>query len=386
MSTIIMAACWPLQMSSTQKAVLISLADQANDEGVCWPSVGTIAERTCMSERAVQDALKWLEGQSAVQRERRNQRSTVYIVTPKAFTGRTAVTTHYVYRILHAPTGRFYIGLRSSAGLPEDDNYWGSGAASVWLEKNKAECVRQVLATFPTRREAAEYEALETGACIADPLCLNRRVSAGDGGRRAAEALGANPAPARNAPAAIAPLGAGAAPTSPQEPRFDPAGAAPGIVRETKEGTVIEPLQPAAPTATKVKAEPVGEEETALQAACRHTWAAYSGAYEIRYRAKPVRNQQVNAKVKQFVQRIGYEEAPQVATFFVERVSERFVVSKCHDVGLLLAGAEAYRTQWATGQAMTATRAQQADKSQANYDAADEAMALIRAKRSAAHA
>ena len=47
MSTIIMAACWPLQgMSPAQKAVLISLADQASDDGVCWPGVNTIAART----------------------------------------------------------------------------------------------------------------------------------------------------------------------------------------------------------------------------------------------------------------------------------------------------------------------------------------------------
>lgn len=153
------------------------------------------------------------------------------------------------------------------------------------------------------------------------------------------------------------------------------------------QGTVNEPLRPAAPpAAVKVAVEPVSEEETALQAACKHTWAAYSNAYEKRYRAKPVRNQPVNAKVKQFVQRIGYEEAPLVAAFFVERVCERFVVSKCHDVGLLLSGAEGYRTQWATGQAMTATRAQQADQSQANYDAAGEAIALLRARRGVAHA
>lgn len=56
MSTIIMSACWPLQgMSPSQKAVLVSLADQANDDGVCWPSVESIGRRTCLSERAVRD-------------------------------------------------------------------------------------------------------------------------------------------------------------------------------------------------------------------------------------------------------------------------------------------------------------------------------------------
>ena len=70
MSTIIMSACWELQdMSPAQKAVLISLADQANDQGVCWPSVSTIERRTCLSERAVQDALRWLQATGAIWRD-----------------------------------------------------------------------------------------------------------------------------------------------------------------------------------------------------------------------------------------------------------------------------------------------------------------------------
>lgn len=86
MSTIIMAACWPLQgMSPAQKAVLISLADQANDDGVCWPAVGTIAARTCLSERAVRDALAWLQAAGAVFREYRHNTSTSYTVCPKRF-------------------------------------------------------------------------------------------------------------------------------------------------------------------------------------------------------------------------------------------------------------------------------------------------------------
>lgn len=86
MSTIIMAACWPLQgMSPSQKAVLISLVDQANDDGVCWPAVGTIAARTCLSERAVRDALAWLQAAGAVFREYRHNTSTSYTVCPKRF-------------------------------------------------------------------------------------------------------------------------------------------------------------------------------------------------------------------------------------------------------------------------------------------------------------
>jgi len=86
MSTIIMSQCWPLQgLSVAQKAVLISLADQANDDGVCWPAVGTIAARCCMSARAVRTAMDHLEAVGLLTRDRRFNSSTVYKVTPTNF-------------------------------------------------------------------------------------------------------------------------------------------------------------------------------------------------------------------------------------------------------------------------------------------------------------
>ncbi|WP_313317808.1 helix-turn-helix domain-containing protein [Pseudomonas sp.] len=86
MSTIVMTACWPLQgMSPAQKSVLISLADNANDEGVCWPSVARIVERTCLSERAVRNALRWLEQSGALAAHHRTGRSTWYTVSPFSY-------------------------------------------------------------------------------------------------------------------------------------------------------------------------------------------------------------------------------------------------------------------------------------------------------------
>ncbi|WP_236167089.1 helix-turn-helix domain-containing protein [Pseudomonas fulva] len=72
-------------MSATQKAVLISLADNANDEGVCWPSVPRIALRTCLSDRAVQSAIKWLCEANLLAVKARNGRSTLYTLTPEAY-------------------------------------------------------------------------------------------------------------------------------------------------------------------------------------------------------------------------------------------------------------------------------------------------------------
>ncbi|WP_454752090.1 helix-turn-helix domain-containing protein [Cupriavidus necator] len=85
MSTLIMSQCWTLQMPPTPKAVLISLADNANDQGVCWPSIETIAVRTCFSERAVQNAIKWLEAHDLVIADRSNGRRTSYTLTPDQY-------------------------------------------------------------------------------------------------------------------------------------------------------------------------------------------------------------------------------------------------------------------------------------------------------------
>lgn len=85
MSTLIQAKCWPLQMPPTPKSVLISLADNANDQGDCWPSITTIAMRTCFSERAIRNAIDWLEEHGLLIADRSNGRHTRYLVTPERF-------------------------------------------------------------------------------------------------------------------------------------------------------------------------------------------------------------------------------------------------------------------------------------------------------------
>ena len=83
MSTKIMSACWPLQIDPTAKAVLISLADNANDDGFCYPSIDYICERTCLSKRAVIEAIKRLENLSLVVANR-SKRNTTYTISTDA--------------------------------------------------------------------------------------------------------------------------------------------------------------------------------------------------------------------------------------------------------------------------------------------------------------
>lgn len=92
-------------------------------------------------------------------------------------------------------------------------------------------------------------------------------------------------------------------------------------------------------------------------------WQAYARAYENRYRAEPVRNAKVNGQLASLLGRLGAEEAPAVAAFYVGH-SNRYYVQKMHSVDCLLADAEKLRTEWATGNRITSAAAQEADRLQ----------------------
>lgn len=82
MSTVISSACWPLEgMSATQKLVLMSLADQANDDGVCWPGMSRLMRRTCLTDRAIRAAIRWLEDAGLLVTTGRSGTSNVYKIT-----------------------------------------------------------------------------------------------------------------------------------------------------------------------------------------------------------------------------------------------------------------------------------------------------------------
>lgn len=268
MSTIIMSACWPLQgMSPAQKAVLISLADQANDQGVCWPAVDSIATRCCLSKRAVQQAIKWLRSVGIVSVEERQGRSTMYSVTPAAY----------------APPQEMH---------------------------PSSKCTR----------------------------------------------------------AGNAPTPADAAPPPPQEMHPTPAASAPR--------TVIEPTrEPSGNLLPADSGQPDAERDR--QQACRAIWSAYAAAYQLRHGTHPVRNSKVNGQVRDLLKRLGAEEAPAVAAYFVG-INDAYLIRNFHDLGLLLARAESYRTQWATDRQMNGTTARQLERTQANLNAAKEAAESIR--------
>jgi hypothetical protein len=151
------------------------------------------------------------------------------------------------------------------------------------------------------------------------------------------------------------------------------------ITQETTTQTTALVLAPAAPK----RAAKSNNAELARQEACRGIWSAYADAYQHRYAATPVRNAKINRQVVDLWKRLG-AEAAEVAAFYVS-INDSYLIRNCHDLGSLLAKAETYRTQWATGRQMNATIAHQIERKQANLNAGQEAAQRImgRAKREA---
>jgi hypothetical protein len=77
-----MTVAWELPIPTGQKMVLLSLCDNANDQGECYPSVPTIARKCSMSERSIFSHIDWLEKNKILYRENRKGRSSIYHIHP----------------------------------------------------------------------------------------------------------------------------------------------------------------------------------------------------------------------------------------------------------------------------------------------------------------
>ena len=162
------------------------------------------------------------------------------------------------------------------------------------------------------------------------------------------------------------------------KPLANPFETLPEPVTVTVAVTVTETVAVTEAVAVIIPSDKSAEQKSELQLACGITWKSYSNAYFDKYGTEPVRNAKVNGQVKNFVQRIGHDESPFVAAFYVTN-NTRYYVERGHTFDCLLSHAEKLRTEWATGRTMTSTRAKQIDKSEANRSAVGEAMKILEA-------
>ena len=161
-----------LKLKSSAKFVLVCLCDCANGDGIFWPSLALLQERTCLDRKTIISAIDSLERDGYIIDTGRRKGGTGQI---KVYSLACDLSnqTHYVYR-LTAEDGRFYIGVRSCYGSPEKDEYMGSGVWPKNCETMKIRLDKEILSVFQTRKQAEEDEKYRIAENIFDPNCQNR--------------------------------------------------------------------------------------------------------------------------------------------------------------------------------------------------------------------
>lgn len=84
MSIRVMTAVWGIDLPDSQKIVLLALADCANDEGLCWPSMASLAGKCSKGERTVQGVIKELVAAGHLTRTEVVGKGCKYVVHPRS--------------------------------------------------------------------------------------------------------------------------------------------------------------------------------------------------------------------------------------------------------------------------------------------------------------
>jgi hypothetical protein len=83
MSVRVMTDVWAIDLPDSQKIVLLALADSANDEGHCWPSMATLAKKCSKGERTIQGVIKQLVDAGHLTRKEVRGKGCNYYVHPR---------------------------------------------------------------------------------------------------------------------------------------------------------------------------------------------------------------------------------------------------------------------------------------------------------------
>jgi hypothetical protein len=78
----IMSLVWTTALPDSEKLVLLALADCANDDGVCWPSMRALVAKCSKTDRTIQAAIKSLAAAGHLTRDERPGKGVLYTIHP----------------------------------------------------------------------------------------------------------------------------------------------------------------------------------------------------------------------------------------------------------------------------------------------------------------
>ena len=325
MSIKLMSKAWELDLSQGEKLVLLALCDHANDDGVCYPSQAFLASKCSMSHRSVINQIKQLERYGILTSERRHKTGS-------------------------RQSNAYTINLNNYKSQSENSAHADSAHAE------KEESTTELCENF-AHAEFAHTKAEGTAE-------LGEKFAH-------AKSAHANFTHADSAPAKVkntTELGENFSPCFKEEPssnhQLEPSDISDGVTPASQAE-----LPQKKTTQKKSQANPDN-------VAC---WRAYAKAYKDRYGCLPAPNAKTRGQAAALVRYVGKDIAPKLAAFYVSHQDYRFVNER-HPFGFLLTSYQRVLTDMLRGEQMTQTKARQADQTQNNFEAANSAMAILKAK------
>lgn len=83
MSVRVMTRAWDADLAAMDKLVLLALADWANDDGQCWPSIAQLCKKSGASRRYVQMAIKRMSENGHLSRVENPGKGAFYTIHPR---------------------------------------------------------------------------------------------------------------------------------------------------------------------------------------------------------------------------------------------------------------------------------------------------------------
>lgn len=170
------AMSWVLKQDmsrSSEKFILVCLANYSDEYGICYPSARTLMRDTGQDRKTVLLNLKRLCESGLLRDTGRRVGGTMSVIVYEIVGMPSNSRVHYVYRVTDLASGEYYIGKRSFNGEPELDTYRGSGRWVLDRQSKGIPLHREVLEVFDTDVEARACEMRWFKHIGADPLCKN---------------------------------------------------------------------------------------------------------------------------------------------------------------------------------------------------------------------
>lgn len=175
------ALSWVLKLDiarSSEKFVLVCLANYADERGTTYPSVITLMRDTGQDRKTVLKNLKSLCGVGMLRDTGHRTGRTHGVIVYELVGVPGSSTVHYVYKTTNLATGEFYVGKRSVNGDPALDPYHGSGRWVVEAMAKKIPLHKEIIEVLDTDVEARAAEMRLFKVVATDPLCKNEGLPA----------------------------------------------------------------------------------------------------------------------------------------------------------------------------------------------------------------